>query len=397
MKRSRMAGAVVFVSVGVMLASLVLAIATTAGASIADCIDATCRITCGDGRGTGCVFERSQGRVFVLTADHVVSDGPDVKCEFWRDGHLSRPLPGKVISRSKAADAAVVVLNEAVFAGVLPKVVPIAPRDYVLRPGQTVTSVGCAKGSWSTGWKGHVLSYRGGDLHFVPAPANGRSGSAVFDADGLRIVGLLRARTGDDSEGIATSVQSLYGAFGGGQQTQFCPGGKCPTPKPKPYVLPYRYREQFRDPAVPQPKQRVWPTLPAPAAPPSLVPIPGKPPVAPSGPIPFQMELGSSTPFDAVTDLRAEIVVLRNEIAAIRYFTLRAGPPGKDGKDGADGKDADRKEVRQMIADLRIEIAAARSMPVSKADIEAIAKAVNNRIKGSIRVKVEPLPVRKKE
>ncbi len=52
-----------------------------------------------------------------------------------------------------------------------------------------------------------------GELRFLPAPANGRSGSAVFDGEGRRIVALLTARTGDGAEGIATPVQAIYRAF----------------------------------------------------------------------------------------------------------------------------------------------------------------------------------------
>jgi len=204
-------------------------------ASIDDCIDATCRITTGDGgRGTGCCFERSGGYVYVLTCAHVVGDSSAVKCEFWREGHRSSPLTGRVVRRAKAADAAIVAVPESAFGGVLPKTIPVAPRDYVVRPGQTLTSVGCANGTWSTGWKGHALGYSGRDLYFTPTPANGRSGSAVFDGDGTRIVGLLKARTGDGSKGIATSVQALYAALSGdtsaSQTSGGCAGGICPLP-----------------------------------------------------------------------------------------------------------------------------------------------------------------------
>ena len=269
--------------------------AALAEASIAECIDATCRITAGDGgRGTGCAFERSKGHVYVLTAAHVVGNSRSVQCEFWRAGHQSEPLPGVVIDRSPAADAAVVAVPEAAFGGLLPKTVPIAPRDWIVRPGTTLLSVGCANGTWSTGWKGHALGYRGPDLHFLPPPANGRSGSAIFDAAGERIVGLLRARTGNNSEGIASSLQTLYAAprsqrSGVRDQadrkhprtavrgvpigrvhgpapadpTQVdptqCPGGNCPTPR---RLLPYRQQQDERFRHLQERSQNPWPTLP---------------------------------------------------------------------------------------------------------------------------------------
>jgi len=267
-----------------------------ARATIDDCIDATCRITAADGgRGTGCVFELSQGRVYVLTAAHVVGRSRQVECEFWRHGHRSRPLTGQVTARDEAADAAIVVLAQPAFGGVLPPAIPLSSRDCVLRRGETVVSAGCAGGSWSTGFKGHVLGYQGADLVFVPGPANGRSGSAIFDAGGERIVGLLRARSMDDSRGIATSVQALYRAFavpsvanpqtaapaenrlgGTGWQSVLqdedtqCPGGSCPTPW---RLLPYRHYqdERFRqlERQLPSPDS-TWPTLPQGRASPSV-------------------------------------------------------------------------------------------------------------------------------
>ena len=95
----------------------------------------------------------------------------------------------------------------------------------------------------------------------MPAPANGRSGSAVFDGEGRRIVALLTARTGDGSEGIATPVQAIYRAFdstASPQRTQ-CPGGQCPNcPNGQcPYLLPYRQREAQR----PAPSPGPWPSL----------------------------------------------------------------------------------------------------------------------------------------
>ena len=161
-------------------------------ASVENCIDATCRITTPDGaRGSGCVFEISGGQVYVLTAAHVVDKHSAVACEFWREGHQSSPLAGRVLARldQPHIDAAIVAVDATLFGGRLPAVIPVAPRDTILAPGTTISSVGCARGSWSSGWKGHVLGYQGTDLAFVPAPADGRSGSAVFDAEGKQIVG----------------------------------------------------------------------------------------------------------------------------------------------------------------------------------------------------------------
>jgi len=342
---------------------LLMLLAGAARAAIDDCIDATCRVTAADGgRGTGCVFELSQGRVYVLTAAHVVGRSRRVECEFWRHGHRSNPLAGQVTARDEAADAAIVVLSQTAFRGILPTATPLAPRDHLLRPGQPVVSVGCAGGSWATGFKGHVLGYRGADLVFVPGPANGRSGSAVFDAAGERIVGLLRARSMDDSHGFATSVQALYRAFAvsssakpsgarpqaassGGEDVQ-CPGGECPTPW---RLLPYRHYqdERFRqlERQLPGPSP-AWPTL---------------PPGATSPPVDLQ-------PLEEKLDRNAEMMRERlDRIAALLESRAPASGPG-----GIPVPlPSDTKSPRELLDEAAEQAAAA-----AKAQVDAVRQEV---------------------
>ncbi|HUW81914.1 MAG TPA: serine protease [Phycisphaerae bacterium] len=285
--RSRTVGLICYWIVAAAAVTLLtLWAANLARASMADCIDATCRISTPDGgRGTGCVFEVDGGRVYVLTCAHVVEGVSTVELEFWRAGHQSRKIAATVAARSTGADAAIVTVAEAAFAGAPPAAVPMAPREYVVTAGQTLVSVGCANGTWSTAWKGHALRQQGSDLLFRPTPANGRSGSAIFDAEGTRIVGLLRARNEQDRHGIATSIEGLYRGLGtptayAGRQVQ-CPGGVCPTPQggaqatpeDSPWrLLPYRQKQdqQFRG-IQQQQSNPVYPTLPmqpiGPAAP----------------------------------------------------------------------------------------------------------------------------------
>lgn len=188
--------------------------------------EATCRITNPQReRGTGVVFEVGNGLVYVLTCGHVVGDNPHVQLEFWRAGHQSPAFAGAVQSKSTTADAAIVTVPLARFGGVSPRVIPLAARGTVLGPGEAILSAGCAGGSWATAFEGHVLGYDAGDLVFRPAPANGRSGSAILSADGSRIVGLVRARAMDDSHGRAVSVEALYAAFGASDVQ--CPDGQC--------------------------------------------------------------------------------------------------------------------------------------------------------------------------
>jgi len=258
-----------------------------ASASLADCLDATCRIQAPDGStGTGCAFEISQGTVFVLTNRHVVGAADRVQCVFWQQGHQSAALAGSVLARSDQVDVALVTIPASAFEGRPPRVVPLASGGTRLTEGETVTSVGCANGAWATGWKGHVLGYDGTSVCFTPPPADGRSGSALFDAGGQRIVGLIWGRLEQgEGRGYAVTVENLYRALNFAQtgtgwvhrplplltvadNAQCGPNGCAP----RGYILPYRnfqqQREYQRDRQLDQLDRQlelrgqVWPTLP---------------------------------------------------------------------------------------------------------------------------------------
>lgn len=266
---------------GVWVVAMTWAAAGRGGATELDrAIDATCRITSSDGgRGSGCAFETSGGQVYVLTAGHVVSGGDAVQCEFWRAGHQSAPLPGRVVLRAQGGvDAAVVAVPETAFAGKLPPVVRVAPRGQTFAQGQTLTSVGCANGAWATGWKGHALGYSGSDLCFLPAPAQGRSGSALFDAEGRQIVGIVRARTVENPMGLAVSLEALYAGLGRAvaERSAQCGPGACGPGACGPGLgnrLWPRGGGLGSGPGAspaPGPGGPAWPTLPAPTPAPDL-------------------------------------------------------------------------------------------------------------------------------
>ncbi len=199
-----------------------------AGASLDDTLEAVCRITAPDGsRGTGFAFEHSGGRVYVLTAAHVVGGADAVWCEFWNHGRPGARLPGKVAAVDRGADAAVVAVDESFFAGGLPRIIAPGWPDAPPSPGAAITSAGCAAGGWPTAFKGVVVELLPGELCFVPPPANGRSGSPLLDAEGRAILGVIRARTADNATGIATPIVRVFQAFSGrnGREPQLPPQG----------------------------------------------------------------------------------------------------------------------------------------------------------------------------
>ncbi|KKN12830.1 hypothetical protein LCGC14_1012410 [marine sediment metagenome] len=190
----------------------------------ADIISATVRVRSGDGIGTGCVFAVQGDTASVLTNFHVAgSVGTTVKVTFWQRGYRSVPVAGRVVWSSYKAgrhrDIAVVQVPLAALGGYVPPAIPFAGANA--ESGATVLSVGCSGGSWPTLFRGRVLATGGGVMKFLPPPAGGRSGSAIFSEDGSTIVGLLAWRSdGGNSEregghGLAMTVSELRAAFSG--------------------------------------------------------------------------------------------------------------------------------------------------------------------------------------
>ncbi|TWU39326.1 S1 family peptidase [Novipirellula artificiosorum] len=172
------------------------------------CREATVRIRNGNSMGSGTVFRESADHFYVLTNAHVAGTdlGNQVSLEFWKDGHQSRPVTGQTVAVAYIPrayrDIAVVRVAKQTLGSYRPPVIPLAGEqdsvDY-----RAIFSVGCAAGRWPTAFEGFALrrNTNGGDtIHFVPMPAGGRSGSAIFDVLGEvpKIVGLIAWRSSDD-------------------------------------------------------------------------------------------------------------------------------------------------------------------------------------------------------
>lgn len=342
-----------FTLVTLVVLFLVLTSVAVRGAevSLSGCMDATCRITTpqrtlpdgqrGSDRGTGCAFQRAAGSIWILTNAHVVGDSTVVQCEFWQQGHQSDPLPGRVIAKDAGLDVAMIEVPEAAFGGRPPAIVPLAEAGDFPRPNDTIISVGCANGAWATGWKGHVLGYQGSDMHFVPPPANGRSGSAVFDAQGTKIVGLVRARSDASGQGIAIGItamrsqmalagirvgpaQSLAAVGPTGRPSAAtvssmeqagCGPGGCDALRYR--LLPYRQQQdrqqQDRQQTQQLPQTNPWPTLPAPG-----------PSAAPADLAPIQQQLGRIS--ESLEDIRREAKPIPAPTPGSPLTTQPAGP-----------------------------------------------------------------------
>lgn len=258
--------------------------------SLSDCHDATCRIsTPNDYRGTGCAFERAGGLIYVLTNAHVVKQHKTVNCVFWKAGHRSTPFQALVVARvlNDQCDAAVLQIPEALFMGNLPKVIPLARPTRKIAVGETILTVGCPEAKWASGLKGHALGYEGWKLAFTPTPADGRSGSAIFDATGEQIIGLLFAREVNDRYGYAVSIQALHRNLAASIKHTVHTGREdCPDCNesvglgdglPLPYggrLMPWRNKEpEIAPPVAPTPYPTLPQPTPAPQPPVDLTPL----------------------------------------------------------------------------------------------------------------------------
>lgn len=234
-----------------------LSVAATCFGDISRCVDATCRVSSGNAKGTGVVIAVTPERVLVLTNAHVAATARP-SCEFWTHGHQSLPVKSTTILRNQDTDVAVLSIPSGAFGTRIPPAVPIA-RTGTVAKGTTLVSVGCAKGAWATSWKGHSLGYASGTLRFLPVPADGRSGSALFDVDGTQVVGLIRARTPDERQGIAVPASVVLACLkravahstiaAHGILTQACPDcpdGGCQLPIIGD-IFPYRRGQERYD------------------------------------------------------------------------------------------------------------------------------------------------------
>lgn len=192
---------------------LAILTSSVARADMDACYRATCRVLTGHSAGTGCVYARDAENYYVLTNAHVAgtTPGASMTCVFNHAGH-ERKVQGKTIwgamVESAQRDQALISIPVSQFSDFQPAIIPLGVRGEFLAQGQTVLSVGCPNATWNGLWRGHLESISGTTMDFLPVPAGGRSGSAIFDESGSRIVGLITWNAGNT--GRAQTLEGLY-------------------------------------------------------------------------------------------------------------------------------------------------------------------------------------------
>lgn len=202
---------------------LAILTANAAKADMDQCYRATCRIHTGHSAGTGCVYAEDDARYYVLTNAHVAGQTPGtpMTCIFNHAGH-ERQVSGETIwgamYESAYRDQAVIAIAKSQFTDFQPAIIPLAPRNTVLADGAEILSVGCPRGTWNGLWRGHIESIGPSTMDFLPVPAGGRSGSAIFDSTGSMIVGLITWQA--DQTGRAQTIDNIYAGLLGEQVSE---------------------------------------------------------------------------------------------------------------------------------------------------------------------------------
>lgn len=400
----------------------IIAIApASAVASLHECYDATCRVHVSGHAGTGCIFAADDTHYYVLTNAHVTRQGDKPRLVFVMRG-AERSIDAETVWHSYAAleqgyhrDIAVVKIPRVAFGDYTPSVIPIAEETFALAENQEITSVGCPGGGWVTAWKGHATSLTTDAMNFVPPPMGGRSGSAIFDADGTKIVGLLA--WGGGGEGTAQTIGEIYRAMRGEAPKLYAeqpreivaqltaplapladiaprqaPCPNCPPVGPSPIRPPARPQQPPRNPGDGGGDSMPFPLppgiVPQPQEPSEPQPPPQSPPPSTNSGKPCECKPSDHCQCDqsATDNLRNQIAKLEARLCLLESrgpITGQPGatgpvgppgPPGPAGKPGADGQPGQPCEI----------------------NLDQLEEQIAKRLAGKLRVQVERIESQRK-
>lgn len=184
----------------------------------------------GQSGGSGTIVDAREGEALVLTCGHIFRDSHGkgkITVDLFGPG-APQGVPGELIYYEEKSDLGIVAFRPGV------PVVParIAPTDYVLQPGQAVTSIGCNGGADPTAQLSKIASLNKflgpQNIQVEGQPVEGRSGGGLFSADGYTI-GVCNAADPTDNQGLFAGLESIQ-KFLDGQQLgyvyQAAPGGE---------------------------------------------------------------------------------------------------------------------------------------------------------------------------
>jgi hypothetical protein len=135
--------------------------------------------------GSGICIKEDTNNIYILTNGHVLNTANNALVEFFRCGCVSQKLNAKVIYKAYRLntdiDFCILSLPKTSFGQYpLPRVIPLAPKNYIPKTGYYIASAGCPQGRDLIMWQGYVSLATSSRLLFTPAPLPGQSGSGLL-------------------------------------------------------------------------------------------------------------------------------------------------------------------------------------------------------------------------
>lgn len=205
--------------------------ASSAELTIEDVMEASCRVTAGNSKGTGTVIGEDDENFIVITNGHVVHGERGYSLEFWQDGYQSNPFPAKLewytYESGTNSDVAILTVPKKYFGNHPPRVIPLAAKDYAPKNNDELIGGSCPHGQPVMGWKARCLKNLGSTVTFNHSPIPGQSGTGIVgyevDENGEkqpRIVTLLAWRVGEGKYGAGVSVKRVWELLSGDRNRQ---------------------------------------------------------------------------------------------------------------------------------------------------------------------------------
>jgi thiol-disulfide isomerase/thioredoxin len=168
----------------------------------------------GTSYGTGTIVDARSGEALVVTCGHVFRDSQGrgkISIDLCGEG-APQDLPARLISYSLQRDVGLVSFRP----GGPVAVARVAGREFAVRKGDAVRTVGCNHGDGATVERGAVLAINRfvgePNLQVSGQPVQGRSGGGLFSSEGL-LIGVCNAADPADDAGLYAALGAVHDAL----------------------------------------------------------------------------------------------------------------------------------------------------------------------------------------
>jgi V8-like Glu-specific endopeptidase len=210
-----------------LLIFLILLIPATAKADALNAMQSVCMI---HDYGSGVAYKEDKTHIYILTAAHVLLDEKlNLRAEkfwgyFYRNANTSGPFELEIVKYDYNAivdmtetqvikDLAILKVKKSLFSeGEQPTIIPLVSKLDVA-VNQQILSVGCPGPvplSYPSMFHGRIRTIKNNGFVFTPNVIGGRSGSAIFDIKGEKIIGIVIWRTTEGGRAISLDGINIH-------------------------------------------------------------------------------------------------------------------------------------------------------------------------------------------